>query len=177
MEWLIIVLILMFVAAPVMWLKPSPRQKRLVKLRRELGQQGVTIKLEKPPLHEFKGTMPAYRWRYPEQAPGPDFTLVRDSHASEALETYLPGWRWRVAPLRPLPESAHPFFARLLERLPQDALIIESDPQALTLWWWESQNEERFQQYLDDFKGLRDALAGHSDQPRTQPMGPLDTSE
>ncbi|XKH59208.1 preprotein translocase subunit YajC [Halomonas sediminis] len=176
MEWFIIVFILMMVAAPVMWLKPSPRQKRLVHLRNTLRQHGVTIKMEKPPLHDFKGTMPAYCWKYPDQAPGPDFVLVRETHASEALEVYLPGWRWRVAPLRPLPEQAERHFVALLERLPQDVVIVESNRSALMIWWWESQGAERFLKYLDDFQALRDALAGHSDQPRpASPDKPLDT--
>ena len=109
MEWLVIVLILLFVMAPVMWLKPSPRQKRQMALRDSARQQGVTIKMAVPPLHHFKGTMPAYRWRFGQETPGPDFVLVRDSHASAALEAFHAGWRWRIAPLRPLPESVlHP---------------------------------------------------------------------
>lgn len=103
MEWLIIVFIMLFVFAPVMWLKPSPRQKRTMAMRQHVSRKGVTVKEEKPPMHAFKGTMPAYRWHFPKQQPGPDFVLVRDEHASEALEPYHAGWRWRVAPLRPIP--------------------------------------------------------------------------
>ena len=91
MEWLIIVFILMFVIAPVMWLKPSPRQKRQMALRSCAARQGVAVKMAKPPLHHFRGTMPAYRWHYPQQAPGPDFVLVRDSNASDALEPFHAG--------------------------------------------------------------------------------------
>ncbi len=40
MEWLIIVFILMFVIAPVMWLKPSPRQQRQMALRSCAARQG-----------------------------------------------------------------------------------------------------------------------------------------
>nr|WP_298058316.1 preprotein translocase subunit YajC [uncultured Halomonas sp.] len=171
MDWLIIVVILMFVIAPVMWLKPSPRQKRQVALRSHITKQGVTIKMEKPPLHHFRGTMPAYRWHYPQEAPGPDFLLVRDSNASEALAPYYAGWRWRIAPLRPLPETATAPLKALLERLPQDALVVQSTPYALTLWWWESQTAERFATYLPAFQQLRDALRGYADRPITKPLG------
>ncbi|MDN6323200.1 MAG: preprotein translocase subunit YajC [Halomonas sp.] len=165
MEWFIIVFILMLVIAPVMWLKPSPRQKRQEALRARITQQGVVIKLEKPPLHHFKGTMPAYRWHYPQDAPGPDFLLVRDSNASEALAPFYAGWRWRVAPLRPLPEPAVLHFKALLERLPLDALVVESNRYTLTLWWWESQTAERFATYLPEFQQLLDTLQGHADRP------------
>ncbi|MFI8749326.1 preprotein translocase subunit YajC [Vreelandella lionensis] len=170
MEWLIIVSILMFVIAPVMWLKPSPRQKRQMALRVSAAQHGVAVKVAKPPLHHFRGTMPAYRWHYPQQAPGPDFVLVRDSNASDALEPFHAGWRWRIAPLRPLPETARVHLQTLLERLPQDALVLESNAHALTLWWWESQTAERFITYLADIEPLKAALSGLSDRPPAKPL-------
>lgn len=170
MDWLIIVVILMFVIAPVMWLKPSPRQKRQQTLRAHIAEKGVKIKLEKPPLHYFRGTMPAYRWHYPQERPGPDFLLVRDSDASDALAPYHAGWRWRVAPLRPLPEAATVPLKILLERLPQDALVVQSTRYTLTLWWWESQTAERFASYLPEFQQLRDALEGHADRPINKPL-------
>ncbi|MCH4813098.1 preprotein translocase subunit YajC [Vreelandella neptunia] len=174
MDWLIIVFILMLVIAPVMWLKPSPRQKRQQGLRSQISKQGVTIKLEKPPLHHFRGTMPSYRWHYSQEGPGPDFLLVRDSNASDALAPYYAGWRWRIAPLRPLPESAEIPLKALLERLPQDALVLQSTPHALTLWWWESQTAERFATYLPEFQQLLDALKGHADRPTSQPLKGID---
>lgn len=171
MEWLIIVLILMFVITPVMWLKPSPQQKRQMALRESARKQGVAIKMDRPPLHHFRGAMPAYRWYYPQDAPGPTFVLLREGSASAALELYHAGWRWRIAPLRELPDNATDPFKALLERLPQDALVIESTPHSLTLWWWESQNAERFTTYLDDFNQLRSALGGLSDRPVSKPLG------
>lgn len=165
MEWLIIVMILMFVVTPVMWLKPSPKQRRLMALRESAKKHGVNVKMEKPPLHHFKGSMPAYRWHYPQDEPGPTFVLVREECASAALEPYHAGWRWRVAPLRPMSSDATQPFESLLERLPQDAMVIESTPQALTLWWWESQSAERFSSYINDFKHLKVALSGLPDQP------------
>lgn len=170
MDWLIIVFILLFVITPVMWLKPNPRQKRQQTLRSHIAKQGVAIKMEKPPLHHFKGLMPAYRWRYPHDQQGPDFLLVRDSHASEALEPYYAGWRWRIAPLRPLPEAAIKPLKSLLERLPQDALVVQSTSHTLTLWWWESQTAERFTTYLPEFQQLRDALQGCADLPTKKPL-------
>lgn len=171
MEWLIIIFILMFVITPVMWLKPSPRQKRQMALRSSVAQQGVIVKMAKPPLHHFRGAMPAYRWRYAQDTPGPDFMLVRDSNASEALAPYHAGWRWRIAPLRPLPEVASVHLQTLLERLPQDALVLESSEHALTLWWWESQTAERFTTYLADIEPLKAALSGLSDRPPAKSLG------
>lgn len=170
MEWLLIVFVLMLVAAPVMWLQPSPRQKRQMHLRKRAREHGVEVKIEPPPLHYFKGTMPAYRWRYPLDEPGPDFLLVREEEASEELEPYHSGWRWRIAPLRPWPGEVDTRLKALLERLPQDALVLQSNESVLILWWWESQTGERFATYVEDFQQLRDELRGRADRPSAQPL-------
>lgn len=163
MVWVVILLVLMLMVAPVLWLKPSPRQRRIVPLRNAAAKAGVKVVLEKPPLHGIDTAMPGYRWHYPVDAPGPRFVLVRASEASDVLKPSVADWRWRVEPLRPLSEAARMPLEALLTRLPQDALVIESNEYAITLWWWESQTAERFLSYADDFRRLRDALAGHAD--------------
>ena len=163
MVWLVIAMILLVMLAPVMWLKPSPRQRRIVPLRNAAAKAGVKVVLEKPPLHDMTTAMPGYRWSYPAAAPGPRFVLVRDSEAGDVLKPYIGGWRWRIEPLRPLPEAARQPLEALLTRLPLDALVIESSETAITLWWWESQTAERFLTYTEDFQRLCQALAGHAD--------------
>lgn len=172
MTWLFIMLVLLLVVSPVMWLKPSPRQRRVSALRTAAIKTGLTVKLENPPLHGIETAMPAYRWRYPQDRPGPDFVLVRDDHASAALKSFAHGWRWRREPLRPLPEALESRLKELLERLPQDAIVVESYRHALALWWWESQDFSRFSTYLEDFVSLRDGLAGRPDDSAvTVPLG------
>ncbi|WP_445000836.1 preprotein translocase subunit YajC [Halomonas mongoliensis] len=176
MTWLFILFAVLLVASPVMWLKPSPRQRRISALRNAALKTGLVVKLEKPPLHGIQTAMPTYRWRYPQERPGPDFVLVRDDHASSALKPFVHGWRWRREPLRPLPEALEERLKGLLERLPQDALVVESHRHALSLWWWESQDFPRFSTYLEDFVALRDGLAGRPDDgavtvPFGQPPG------
>ncbi|NWN82474.1 MAG: preprotein translocase subunit YajC [Halomonas sp.] len=175
MIWLFILLVMLLVISPVMWLKPSPRQKRVATLRNAAMQRGLKVALRVPPLHGDTVPMPAYRWHYPPQQPGPDFMLVRDSHAADALKPFGHGWRWRKEPLRGLPEALEARLKRLVERLPQDALVVESDTAALTLWWHESQGFERFSTYLEDFQALRDGLAGRPDHPQMSgpPAPPL----
>lgn len=163
MVWVVIVLVLLLMISPVLWLRPSPRQRRLVPLRNAANKAGVQVVLEKPPLHGVDTAMPGYRWSYPTDAPGPRFLLVRASEASAVLKPCVADWRWRIEPLRPLSGAARTPLDALLTRLPQDALVVESSESAITLWWWESQTAERFLTYVDDFRRLRDALAGHAD--------------
>ncbi|GHE22998.1 preprotein translocase subunit YajC [Halomonas urumqiensis] len=171
MTWLIILFGIMLVISPVMWLKPSPRQRRVVGLRNQAMKAGVVVKLEKPPLHDIKTAMPVYRWRYPQHRPGPDFMLVRDDHASQALKPLSHGWRWRKEPLRPLPDAEEARLKALLSRLPLDALVVESGAYTLAMWWWESQDFARFSTYIGEFEAIRDGLAGRPDQPMPTSLG------
>lgn len=165
MSWVVILFIVALVISPVMWLRPSPKQRRVAALRQAAAKAGVKVKLAAPPLHAAGKAMPSYQWLYPQERPGPRFVLVRDGVASPALKTFRPGWRWRIEPLRALPDEAEKRLVELLSRLPQDAVVIESDRPALVLWWYESQGAERFSTYLDDFVQLREGLAGRPDVP------------
>ncbi|MDR5861242.1 preprotein translocase subunit YajC [Halomonas eurihalina] len=165
MLWLIILGVVGLVFAPAMWLRPSPRQQRVTGLRDLARERGVAVRLERSPLHEGGDTLPAYRWRYPPQRPGPDFLLVRDAVASQALKPFLPGWRWRVEPLRPLPETAHHRLEVLLESLPEDTVVVESSAASLTLWWDESCPNEAFADLDERMKALSDDLGGRPDYP------------
>ncbi|TLF48683.1 preprotein translocase subunit YajC [Halomonas urmiana] len=165
MVWLLIIVIVGLVFAPVMWLKPSPAQQRMGKLRTAARQADVAVRLESPPLHGAGGPMAAYRWSYPQQHPGPDFVLVRDEAASASLKSFREGWRWRVEPLRPLPAEAVERLEDALASLPGDALVLESASHALTLWWEESLSVEALSLLLARLTALRDVLSGRPDRP------------
>lgn len=165
MKWLIIIGLMLLVISPMMWLRPSASQRRLGKLRDTAVNAGVRVKLEKPPLHNVSTLMPCYRWSYSPQRSGPRFLLVRNEETGESLKEFHPGWRWRIEPLRPLPPDVDQRLSELLARLPQDAVVVESDREALTLWWGESRGGDHFARYLNDFAFLRGALEGRPDRP------------
>nr|WP_240457697.1 hypothetical protein [Halomonas socia] len=62
MNWLLIAFIVALIVSPVMWLKPSPKQKRVARLREHARKAGVRVKLAAPPLHAAGKQMPSYRW-------------------------------------------------------------------------------------------------------------------
>lgn len=174
MVWLIILIVVGLVFAPVMWLRPSPRQQRVSRLRDAAMRAGVRVRLGPSPLHGGGDRMPAYRWPYPAERPGPDFMLVRERRASEALKPFIEGWRWRKEPLKALPAPLHERFAAVLAELPEDAVAVESEAEALTLWWDESLAPEPFAPLVGALGELRDGLAGRPDRP--QAHRPLSSS-
>ena len=161
--WLVTVLAMLAILSPVLMLRPSRRDQRLGVLRQHARQAGIVVKIAKPPLHDPPGGLVSYRWRYPQTSPGPVFVLVRDEYASAALKPFDTAWRWRIEPLRPLSHEAATALARLVSSLPGDALVVESERGALTLWWRESLDVEAFEACAKLMGEVRDALASPHD--------------
>ncbi|WP_280569105.1 preprotein translocase subunit YajC [Chromohalobacter sp. 296-RDG] len=147
------------ILSPALWLRPGLHEKRRSALRVAARESGVDIRADKPPLQAMDGLV-GYRWRYPQAAPGSDFTLVRDGHASDRLQEAMAGWRWRQAPLPPLSEDNEHRLKEVLLALPEDALVVTSAPQGLTLWWEESCETKAFEPLLRALDDLVDQLAG-----------------
>ncbi|WP_051234015.1 hypothetical protein [Halomonas halocynthiae] len=164
MTWLVIAGIMAMLVAPLMWLKPSPRQKRLVALRAEARRLGIEVKLETSPAHQAKELVAAYRWLYPVQRPGPDFMLVSPYLASPALKTFSDGWCWRTEPLRPLPDTAQRLLNSLPEHLGDSVLAIGSSRSVLTLWWEETLSAPELSAFVEPLTELRDALENCPDE-------------
>ncbi|NWO11815.1 preprotein translocase subunit YajC [Chromohalobacter salexigens] len=147
------------ILSPALWLRPGLHEKRRSALRMAARESGAAIRADKPPLQAVEGLV-GYRWRYPQAAPGSDFTLVRDDHASDRLQEAMAGWRWRQAPLPPLDAAAVQRLEAVLAVLPEDARVVESTSKGVTLWWEESQDAESFAPALRALTGLVDDLAG-----------------
>ncbi|WP_192034663.1 preprotein translocase subunit YajC [Halomonas sp. YLGW01] len=170
MVWLIIVLVIGLMLSPMLWLRPNPRQRRVGRLRTAAMEAGIEVKLEEPPLHDA-GKMASYRWSYPSEYPGPRFVLVREGAAGQSLKSFGDGWRWRIEPLRALPEALLTRLEGVLQALPPDAMVVESSRGALTLWWGESLDCDAFEAPRQRLTELQDQLAGRPDQPAPRKLG------
>lgn len=170
MVWLIIVLVMGLMLSPMMWLRPSPQQQRMKRLREAAIQAGIKVRLGDSPLHEG-GQMASYRWMYPGEYPGPRFVMVREAVASDALKPFMDGWRWRIEPLRPLPGEVVTRLEATLGALPDDAKVVESSRDALTLWWEESLGVEAFGAHQEAITTLHGHLAGRPDEPAPRRLG------
>lgn len=170
MVWLIILLVMGLMLSPMMWLRPSPQQQRMGRLREAVIEAGVKVKLGESPLHEG-GQMASYRWMYPGEYPGPRFVLVREAVASDALKPFMDGWRWRIEPLRPLPGDAMARLEASIDALPADAKVVESSRDALTLWWEESLGIDAFERHRENLSNLHSHLAGRPDEPAPRKLG------
>jgi hypothetical protein len=149
--WIIIIVILLVAFGPLMWLRPSPRERRQAALRQQAYQEGMRVELRRiPPRNpapeervtasgrERQLTLDAPAYIYP--FPGrlrmlPKWRILRGDDGSPAY----PGWVFE-----PGKRPDHPQLREMLDvlesmvgTLPDDVVAVECDPQNLAAYWLE----------------------------------------
>jgi hypothetical protein len=149
--WIIIIVILVVAFGPLMWLRPSARERRLAKLRQQAYQEGMRVELRRlapqDPAPEERVTAsgrertltvdaPAYIYPFQTRLRMlPKWRMLRGRDGSPAY----PGWVFE-----PGKRPDHPQLGQLLEllrpmveTLPDDVVALECDPQNLAGYWLE----------------------------------------
>lgn len=154
-SWLPLVVILFAVAlviGPVMWLKPSGRDRRLASLRQSAASAGLRVQMQSLPAAEGAGNAAVYisGWRNPRKLnTGWGLELQRMSH-----EMHFDGvWDWRNG--RHAPEAAESPLRDLLEQLPADATAILCTDGGLGVQWKEISGERGFKSIQHALMELR----------------------
>ena len=136
-SWLPLFIILFAVAlvvGPVMWLKPSQRDRNLAALRGRAAKGGMTVEMKPLPAALGEGTAAVYfsRWQDPRRLQTDwILELQRVSH-----EMHFSGrWDWRNG--RSAPEKAQPLLREMLEELPRDACAVVASRGGLGIQWQE----------------------------------------
>ncbi|WP_295801981.1 hypothetical protein [uncultured Microbulbifer sp.] len=136
-SWLPLFMILLavtLVIGPVMWLKPSSRDRRLASLRQSAASSGLKVQMVSLPASQGEGTAAVYfsQWRNPRRLQtGWGLELQRMSHEMHFDDV----WDWRKG--RQAPELAKKPLKELLERLPADATAILCNDSGLGVQWKE----------------------------------------
>jgi len=138
---LIILFALALAVGPVMWLKPSARDRRLATLRRRAAQAGVVVQMQALPAALGQGSAAVYssRWQDTRRLQlGWALELQRVEH-----EMHFRGrWDWRNG--RAAPPPAWEALREMLERLPEDACAVVGSEGGLGIQWQESAGEAGF---------------------------------
>lgn len=137
-SWLPLIIILfaiVLVVGPVMWLKPSDRDRRLAALRSRAARDGLTVQMQSLPAAEGQGTAAVYfvRWRDSRRLQtGWVLERKRGDH-----EMHFSGrWDWRNG--RAAPRPAWEPLRALLGALPEDVTAIVGAGSGLGVQWRES---------------------------------------
>ena len=143
-SWVPIVVIILAVAlviGPVMWLKPSSRDRKLAELRQKAAAAGLKVQMQSLPEALGQGTAATYfcQWRNPRRlSTGWVLELQRVSH-----EMHFNGqWDWRKG--RAAPEAAQSALKELLAMLPTDATAVFANDSGLGVQWRERSGDNGF---------------------------------
>ncbi|WP_346839886.1 hypothetical protein [Microbulbifer sp. SAOS-129_SWC] len=135
---IIILLAVVLVVGPVMWLKPSSRDRRLADLRQRAARAGMSVQMQPLPAALGEGSAAVYtqRWRDRRRLQlGWSLELQRMEH-----EMHFAG-RWDWSGGRSAPEPAWEPLRELLAQLPRDACAVVASDSGLGVQWHEDSGE------------------------------------
>lgn len=143
MKYLWIVLAILAVLSPLMWLRPSPGQLRVSRIRRQALALGLQVQLVPAADAEASEKHPDCV-RYLLSTSGlqngrdAEWVLLRSERRGEPSP--WPGWRWfrSLAPVETVRK-----LGAVLESLPDDVQAICRDRQGISIYWLEKGGEEQ----------------------------------
>lgn len=151
MVWLIIIGILIVAFGPLLWLMPSPRERRLARLRQRAYRHGMRVELRRLPRHdvtpeervtagarELDVTRETAAYVHP-LAPRlrmlPALRVLRHGDGTSAAA----GWAFQAGrrPEHPRLPAALEALEPVLDDLPDDVVGFETEPQSVAAYWLE----------------------------------------
>lgn len=149
MVYFLIVLGLGLVLAPVMWLRPSPRDKQLQRLRQRAVEKGLRVNLGAMP--QRQGSVKAgdqfdtacYLLPWPKQQ------LIQAEKAARQTQAIFRGTDgvWRDAGL-----------GDLLSDLPDSAQVVDVNVEGVCVYWRETGTETRVDELAEFLRRIRERL-------------------
>ena len=135
-----VLLIVVLILFPMSMLKPSVRQKTLIKLRDKARELGIKVDVVPHRVSdEIKLEGAGYRWLRPADAPplAGYLCLLKKEQGRDRGDVVFPNWQLASGKLSFLSLEQQAGLADWLTRLPEDAFAVEWGSATLALWWHE----------------------------------------
>lgn len=154
MKILYIILAVILIFGSMLWVLPSPRQRAQMKIRQKAMRCGFTVKLSRVDDPEYPGrTIPCINYSLPREKAG---NLV----ANWSLQRSPRGWIGK-GEASGLSAAALAQWGEKLNSQVPGALVLESTPIAVNLYWTEEGDEnlvEPLKKFLEEIKAQGLAL-------------------
>lgn len=137
MSYLIIASVILLIVAPIYWLKPTPRMRRLEALRHAALRAGFQVRLASRPgvrVDPPRLDVALYFLPWSQPVDQRDREACRWTLVSESFEgQWSPweGWRWLTPGPRPLRDA----IARVLPLMPESACALEASSLGVGFYW------------------------------------------
>lgn len=165
MIWLIIGVILLAAFGPIFWMLPSPKDRRLAKMRARARALGIHVEITtlddlvaEPQARvsaggvrrEPKVSCAAYRMGLRRMArAAPTWMILR---VPDAEEGPFSGWQWDAAAGPAIPPGDADYWRRvadLTSQLPADALALAAGASDVACWWRERTSAQDAEKDVD----------------------------
>lgn len=151
MIWVVIVLIFLVAFGPLLWLMPSPRERRLAALRQSAYREGLRVEMRRlpraNPAAEERVTAGGRALDLNRECAAylkplgrrlrmlPAWRLLRHGDGVKAF----PGWAFEPGqkPDHPRLDAAMAALATVVGELPDDVIALECEPQNIAAYWVE----------------------------------------
>ncbi|MEZ5560374.1 MAG: hypothetical protein R3E86_17755 [Pseudomonadales bacterium] len=151
MAWVIILIVLLVAFGPILWLRPSRRDRRLARMRQAAREAGLNVTMVRVPKLEPELServtsggrvlepvieCAAYQQPLPRKLRlQPGWRLLRGSNGLPAV----PGWVFEVGrkPSDPVLRNTLDALASILARVPEDVIGVEVADLFVAVYWLE----------------------------------------
>ena len=135
MFWIIASLVLAFMLAPILWIVPSPRQRRQMRLRERARELGITVQIATFPQTRRQ------RVRKEEEYQSLAYCMpLPKVRAAERWRFWLDAATQQDEELSPSASMAEAL-QRVAVELPGDCQVVEAGGRMLRVWWREAYAE------------------------------------
>lgn len=177
---IIIAMTIALVVGPIMWLRPTPRDRQLERLRGHARQRGLNVSMKDIPHPDprpqdrvssagkpLEPSLNVALYQLPLRLPGhleakhaPDWEVlrlqrdVRSEVEEEGSAGLLPGWRFS-RPGLPLVEDVVGRLSEALARAPRGTAKVDGNASGIGLYWHERGSESEVDAIADLLESLR----------------------
>jgi len=177
---IIIAMTIALVVGPLLWLRPTPRDRQLERLRGHARKRGLNVGIRDIPDPDprpedrvssggkaLDPTLNVALYQLPLRLPGsvetrhvPEWEVVRLQHdvrsevEDEGSAGLLPGWRFS-RPGLPLVEAVVGRLSEALSHAPRGTAKVDGDASAIGLYWHERGSESEVDAIADLLESLR----------------------
>ena len=153
MAWLTVLFVILMAISPIFWMRNTPDQNRLEKVRARARSNGISIVLHKrPDAREKETRLAVVCYKLPWRAISPKNYWVLHRNINRGWKSDMRGWQWSSGDAIKLRGTD---VESVIDTMPHTVTAVILDRQGVGLIWNEVEGEEMVPLILDKLQSLR----------------------
>ncbi len=153
MVWLTIIFVVLMAISPIFWMRNTPQQKRIEKMRMLARANGIQVALHKrPDAREGETRLETVCYKLPWRVRHPRKHEVLHRNSNRGWKSDLKNWRWISGDTIKLSGTD---VELVIDKLPVTVSAVMLDSCGVGLIWNEFEGEEMVPEILERLQSLR----------------------